>query len=233
MTEESCEANRINVRLEYFKLGPEYIKVVLWPLAVILLVIFFKDEVATIIKFREVAFAGVKIGQHVKDVNKNVQVELADIHQMIKELEATIKKNPGASEASRKIGKKIEVLSANLNKDISQLNTDQMGGATIADSRNEIGGTRTQAKLWEQKGFEFIIAKDVDKAIEAFSKSKANWPEYHNVAKIHQVLIERRPALIDSQASDYEQAWRKFAKLLLTDYSWGMTDNVRLRLRNL
>ena len=163
MTAESNEDRSVNTRLEYLKLGPDYIKVVLWPVVALFLVLLFKNEVATIVNDREVAFAGVKIGQRVKDVNKNVQVELADIHQMIKELETAVNHDPDVSKISQKIGKRIEVLSANLNKDISQLDNAGIGEGSTADSRNEIDGSRTQAKLWEQKGFEYIIAKDIDK----------------------------------------------------------------------
>lgn len=209
VTIRSNEDSSMNIRLEYLKLGPEYIKVVFWPVFAIFLLFFFKDELTTIVKDREVSFGGVKIGQKVKDVNKNVQVELADIHQMTNELEAAVKHDPNASRISIEIGKKLKALSANLNKDISQLDEAKVGKGLKIDSRNEIDGSRTQAKLWEQKGFEYIIAKDIDKAIEAFAKAETNWPEYHNVSEIHKALVERRQELVGSQSGSNDDAWRQ------------------------
>jgi len=79
------------------------------------------------------------------------------------------------------------------------------------------------AKEWEMLGFQRLISRDVESAIQAFSSAENIWPDYHNVSEILQLLLSNREVLMNRESPKWKDVYRK----ILTDYSWGMSQDVR------
>jgi hypothetical protein len=90
---------------------------------------------------------------------------------------------------------------------------------------------REEAVDLEVKGFQFIVSKDVDAALEAFAKAEKLWPSYHNVAEIRKLLNDNRAALIAAPKEGKSPAWTNVYQTLLSKYSWGMPADVQNKLR--
>ena len=92
------------------------------------------------------------------------------------------------------------------------------------------GSTREQAGDLELKGFTFLLEKDVDAALQAFTAAEKSWPTYHSVAEIRKLLADSRNTLIAAPKDGKSEAWSNLYRTLLTKYSWGMPDEVKKKL---
>jgi hypothetical protein len=83
------------------------------------------------------------------------------------------------------------------------------------------------AQDWELKGFDALVAKDVDTSIDSFTQAESLWPQYHNVAEIRSLLVSKREALKDPKSPE----WKTTYSRILSDYSWGMPPNVHEKFK--
>lgn len=92
-------------------------------------------------------------------------------------------------------------------------------------SENDMRGW--QAAALERAGFEAILARDFDAALEAFSEARRVWPTYNNVAE-----IQRRLAKLKKRGTPLDAAkWAEIDRALLTEFSWGMPPEIRAKFR--
>jgi hypothetical protein len=87
---------------------------------------------------------------------------------------------------------------------------------------NDLGA----ARLWESKGFMYLLDKDVNNAIEAFTNSENSYNQYHQAYEISRYLTENKSKLLDNTSEFWKTAYRKIA----TDYSWKMPLNIKNQL---
>lgn len=92
------------------------------------------------------------------------------------------------------------------------------------------GKPRDEAADWELKGFEFLVSKDADAALEAFANAEKLWPSYHNVTEIRRLLNDNRAALVAAPKEGKSPAWTSVYQTLITKYSWGMPADVKNKL---
>lgn len=85
----------------------------------------------------------------------------------------------------------------------------------------------------ERKGFEFIINKDVDSALQAFTDAEKLWPTYHNLAEIRKLLAASHDALAKAPKEGKSEAWTTFYTTLRTKYSYGMPADVQRKIDEL
>lgn len=82
------------------------------------------------------------------------------------------------------------------------------------------------AQSWEEKGFQYLLEKDVANAIDAFRNSEAATAQYHQVYEIARYLNQNKSKLSDRNSPFWDTAYRKIA----SDYSWGMPAHVKNRM---
>jgi len=210
----------------------DYIRTFIWPTVLAIVLLFYKDDVLEIVKTREIEVGTLKIGQRVNDLNQNVQAELADLRTFVEEIRASASDRSKVKDLSKQLADNIEVFEANLNKDIAQIQqetvTPQLTRKLQTQSTED---PRAQAQNWELKGFEYILSKDVDAAIEAFTKAEISWPAHHNVAEIKRLLVKNRDALGAARNDEKSAPWGQLYRTLLSEYSWGMPTSIRISLR--
>lgn len=84
------------------------------------------------------------------------------------------------------------------------------------------------SQTWEQKGFDFLLAQNIDEAIIAFSESEKAKPSYHMVYEIRNYLVKNRNTLKDRN----NEVWTSTYKWILTKASWGMPNAVKEAMKS-
>jgi hypothetical protein len=92
------------------------------------------------------------------------------------------------------------------------------------------GETRDDASSWESKGFSFLLNKDAQAALDAFSHAEKLWPSYHSVAEIKKLLQDNQAALNAAPKEGKSEVWVNFYRTLVTKYSWGMPADIKDKL---
>jgi hypothetical protein len=210
----------------------DYIKVFMWPMVLLIVILFYKEDVSKILNERQIEIAGLKLGPRVAEIKENVQVELEDIRKLVKEIQSSSSESSKVSSVSKDIITRIDGLNTGIDKEISLLR--QEAGNVQQSSKQNLPTTsdnKSMARIWEAKGFEFLVTKDIDLAIDAFTKAEGFWGDYHNVAEIKRLLIKNRDKLIESKNTVEDGPWKHLYKTLLSKYSWGMPMDVRVKLR--
>lgn len=206
----------------------EYGKTFIWPALIVALLIVFNSEIHDILKGGGWSVGPVKVEQRVNVMATAVQNQfLAQ-----KDLATKIQENSGdqakVKEYADKLIENIKASQQGLSKDVDQLKAvipaQQSGAGEQVPTTKERPAT---AQDWELKGFEALVAKDVDTAIDAFAQAESIWPQLHNVAEIRSLLVSKREALKDPKSAE----WRATQLKILSDYSWGMPPNVREKLK--
>ena len=209
----------------------DYIRVLLWPGVVLFVIVVFQDDVRKIVAEREVEILGVRIGDRVEEIESRALAEIDEIQSL---LAAQQDSNAEVNSAiSQDVNTKLERLQVNLSRDIEQVRSAEQAGRALSpvDTRqliNDTGASRAdRAEAAERRGFEALIDRDVDRALEAFDEAWSIWPDYHNVSEIRQLLRDWQGRLSDPASSAWPQLYRE----IVARYSWGMPSDLREAIR--
>lgn len=203
----------------------EYIKVFVWPLLLLVGVLLFRPQIVEIMSTRELSIGSLTVGKKIEGIGNSMQQQLAIQKRYIEEIEAHADNPALVRENARWLLGVIPTVQKNVGQDIVALQQEIQTGA--APARGASTASPKTARDWEQKGFEALLAKDVDAAIGAFSQAEALSPTYHNVAEIHRLLADKRDAL---KAKDAD--WKSVYRPIVARYSWGMPAEVLSRLKD-
>ena len=207
----------------------DYLRALLWPTVVLVLVLVYQDDVRTILQEREVDIFGLRIGERVAQIESQAMAEIEDIRLLLNERQAAAQGGEATANLSADIEAKLDALARNLSREIAQVQAttpappeaDPGPPPQTTPSRGE------RAAAAERRGFEALIERDLEAALDAFDEARRIWPEYHNVYEIGRLLRQRRDELQAASA----QAWPQLYRDILTDYSWGMPQDLRATLR--
>jgi len=238
-TERKMNDEHVQNSYEGAKLVLEYIRVFMWPIVLIIALFLFKEDVAKIFREREIEVAGLKIGQRINAVKENLnnieanaQIELTDIRELVEELKTVAVQSPASiPQASDKVTEKIEALSANLDKKVGQLRQETMTVQEDLPQEQSPSNQKQLAKPLELQGFQELLAKNIDGAIAAFTEAEMFWPDYHNVAEITRLLLSERNKFSASSNTADDIVWKELYTTLLSQYSWGMPEDIRKKFR--
>lgn len=207
----------------------EYLKVFIWPALLLVGVLMFQPQIVEILNSREWSIGPVTVGKKIEEIGNSMQQQLAVQKRYIEQIEANANDPVLVRENARWLLGVIPTVQKNVGQDIVALKNEiQVGGA--APARGVTSAPQESAKTardWELKGFEALLAKDVDAAISAFSQAEALSPTYHNVAEIHRLLADKREVLKVKNAD-----WKSVYKSIAGRYSWGMPAEILNRLKN-
>ena len=189
----------------------EYLKVLMWPLIVVVGFAFYSDQFFEIIESREVDVFGLKIGNQVDEIASSYKAELEDLKAQMSE--------PDQSSLLRK----VENIEANLERELAQVKLSAIGEGTgsAAQTRSE------QVARLERAGFVAMMNQNVGAAIAAFSAARTIWAGYHNVSEIEALLVKGESQLA---AADNSLAWQNLYQVVMAQYSWGMPADIRQRM---
>jgi len=197
----------------------EYLKVFVWPVLLLVGVLMFKPQIVDILNTRELSIGSLTVGKKIEGIADSMQQQLAVQKRYIEQIEANADNPALVRENARWLLGVIPTVQKNVGQDILAIKNEIQAGGTTA-ARGVVSAPQESLKTardWELKGFEALLAKDVDAAISAFSQAEALSPSYHNVAEIHRLLADKREVLKAKNAD-----WKSVYKPIAGRYSWGM-----------
>lgn len=215
----------------------EYIKVFVWPLLLLVGVLMFRPQIVEIMNTRELSIGSLTVGKRIEGIGESMQQQLAVQKRYIEMIEANADNPALVRENARWLLGVIPTVQKNVGQDIVAITNEIQTGPT-APARGIVSAPKESPKTardWEVRGFEALLAKDVDAAINAFSQAEALSPTYHNVAEIHRLLVDKREALKanDSDRKSAKDAdWKSVYKPIVGRYSWGMPAEILNRLKD-
>lgn len=181
----------------------------------------------------------------VETLQASYERELAAVRDEIQTGDGQSAEPPAQSEAVTRVAEdidlKINSLRENLDREVQQIQqtatraplpqqqqiepTQQQPTAAPAEPAPTTRGE--QAAAFERAGFEAILDRDFEAALEAFSEARRTWSTYHNVAEIqrHLAKLKKKGTPID------EAKWAAIDRAILTEFSWGMPPDLRERFR--
>lgn len=199
--------------MEMAKLVLDYIKALMWPMILAIVLFMYSDEVLEIISTREVDAFGLKLGGTLDNLAETYEAEIAVLKSQIAEFESNNEGQKG------ELISKLNSISSNVRQDLTALRSK------VESPSNDVTTNKEEAMAAEQQGFEALKNKNIDLAIAQFAIAKEKWPNYHNVDELH-TLLNRMRGQLRSPAQ-----WQKLYQTILTNYSWGMTKSVRAELQ--
>jgi hypothetical protein len=210
-------------------LALEYIKVFVWPLLLLVGVLMFRPQIVEIMSTRELSIGSVTVGKRIEGIGESMQQQLAVQKRYIEEIEANADNPALVRENARWLLGVIPTVQKNVGQDVAAIQNEIQAGTT-APARGATSTVRESsqsARDWELKGFDALLAKDIDAAISAFAQAEALSPTYHNVAEIHRLLADKQDVLKAKNAD-----WKLVYKPIVGRYSWGMPADILSRLKD-
>jgi tetratricopeptide (TPR) repeat protein len=237
-------------RYEFGRLILDYLRTFMWPVVIVAFAIFYFEDVVELIRGREVKVLGVEIGPAVAQLQETTEQELTDLQALVADLRANYRRELEAAntrgevegavaapvseetqEAAQAVETKLSSLRANLDREAQALREataqqalPQQTALPPDPPSSAVAATRAdEAAAFERAGFEAILERRLDDAIEAFERARAVWPDYHNVDEIAAYLSEVRATEAPLDAA----SWAAIDRIILTRYSWGMPAHLR------
>lgn len=99
--------------------------------------------------------------------------------------------------------------------------------APVVDSS---GSPHSEAANLERKGFDAIVAKDAETALEAFTQAETLWPNYHNLSEIKKLLEDNRAALTAASRDGKSEPWSNLYRTLISKHAYGMPPDIKKAL---
>ena len=255
---------------ELGRLVLDYIRTFMWPAVLLLVAVFYWDDLMSVVRERQVNVFGIEIGpavERLQQVEATAQQELKDVAALVDALKASYQEDlqaaleqiraeggtpetlPGPDRSAvvaHDIDAKLASLQQNLGREVQQIQqavtqapaTPAPGAsappaaqpATPSAAKPVKQTTETRAEpvvALERQGFEAILERDIDAALDAFTEARRLWPDYHNVAEIQRYLAQLQKSRPSLEPSD----WVNINRTILTEYSWGMPPDIRAELR--
>ena len=208
----------------------EAIKILLWPILIVIAAIWLQADVVEILKSRTWKIGIIEVGDRIETLENTVQEEL--IRQ--KDYLDKIQNNSSDADTVRKY---VQLALSSIKNAQSGVKKEIQTIQEAIPERRQLQPVSPQtteekpnnAKGWEHLGFNKLVEKEIEDAIEAFTKSEKLWPDYHNVSEIRRLLVKKRENLEEKDSLE----WATLYETILEKYSWGMPSDVRRQLQQL
>lgn len=196
--------------MDFARLFLEYIKALVWPIILCIVLAGYGPQIFEILKTRDVNAFGLSVSGSLDSLEQNYEQEIADLKRQIAAMEG------GNSETKDQLISKLDNISGNVRQELSTLRVEVQN-----PSETVISNKKLLAQAAERRGFEAIVDGDVTQALAEFSAAKEYWPTYHNVSEIH-ALLQRNSRTLTTPAE-----WAKLCSTIIDQYSWGIPADLR------
>jgi len=214
----------------------EAVKILIWPVLIVIGVIWLGNDFREILKSRTFKIGGVlEVGERVSALQGGLQNELISQKDALNKILSHSADPAKVHEVATAALNNIENAQKETTKEIQAiqrtipqaLQTESGQPAERPVQQETTARNLRTAKDWEIRGFKQIVAWDAAAAIEAFSEAEKLWPDYHNVAEIRQLLIKNKEALGTKESP----RWKEVCRKILSEYSWGIPPDVRQEIQ--
>jgi hypothetical protein len=212
----------------------EIIKVFIWPVLIVLAVMWLGTDLKEILKSRTWKIGVVEVGDRISNLKDSMQDSLLVQKDYLAKINANAV-NPGkVKELTTAAIQDIENTQKGVKKEIQNIQDVIPQRSIIPTEELSVSPRQkfektgpTSARDWELQGFKYILERDVSAAINSFSEAEKNWPNYHNVAEIRRGLVSEKQTLISKESPK----WKELYQHLLNELSWGMPADVRQQMQ--
>lgn len=204
----------------------EYLRAFAWPVVVLVILGLYGKDLIGMVGERGFEAFGVRFGPRIEEVQEQVEAELADVRHLLE-------RQKSAPEGEREqitedLTNKVEKLGENVTRAVDQIRQfEEPEPAGRQAAAQASIGRRTDAQRLTRDGFQALIDRDAGRALAVFDEAHELWPTYQNVAEIRALLRREIERLQDKDSA----AWKEVYRRILTDYSWGMSQQERATLR--
>jgi len=209
----------------------EIIKIFLWPTLITFAVIWLGPDLKEILKNRTWKIGVVEVGDRIN----NLQESMQDALMLQKDYLIKIKVNSASSDKVKELAENaintIDNSQKGVKKDINNIQQalpqKPLVESAITTDKNVIQEGKkldpNSARSWELNGFKYILSRDIEPAIQAFSEAEKIWPDYHNVGEIRNLLVSNHQALETKDSAKWKECYQR----ILKDLAWGMPQKIR------
>ncbi|CAM1371653.1 hypothetical protein [Tenacibaculum xiamenense] len=184
--------------------------------------------VASILGYSFLIYHSFSLGNQVQVLDKDITTKKNEIEQLesiraekvkdLIELENQILEITSTSKDTNTVKKGKELMTK------KGIPTSTHFEVTKKENRN-----LQKAKEYEILGFDYLLQKEVQKAIDAFIKSENSYNSYHQVYEIARYLGKNKSRLADKNSPH----WKKVYRSILKNYSWKMPKKYREEFKKL
>ena len=165
------------------------------------------------------------IDKEYKDSTDTLKVYKDTLLQLQKQLKNT--NTVDSSKVQQQI-KHYEEKMNNLNEDLDT----KFGSVSQAINTAVATHSKTDdAEMWEEKGFDYLVSRDIDNAIDAFKKSEKSYPGFHSVYDIYTKVLLPNQAALENKGDD--ETWKNVYTVIYKSYTWKLDGSIIKRLREL
>lgn len=206
----------------------EALKILLWPGIVIIAALWFGSDLKEMLKNRSWKIGIVEMGEKIETLEGSVQEQLI----VQKDYLSKINKKATNADSVRMLTEEailaIENAQQGVKREIQNIQNAVPDAVQPQQTSNsdESSGSLT-AQQWEKTGFNFIVDRDVEQAIEAFTEAEKKRPDFHNVSEIRRLLVNKKENLNDVDSDGWKPVYEK----ILKDFSWGMPSGIRPKMK--
>lgn len=212
MTEEN--KSKIEIILEFLKV------LLSWPTVVIFFLFYFQDSVIHILKNRNLEVGGIfKITGKIDSLDESIKTQLIKQRDELNLIKKFATNPDKVIHYSNVLISSLDGFEKGVEEEIKAIQTNIQKSENVTPDNSINAGSEPKTVIdWELLGFEFILNKDVNNAIYAFTEAEKISPAYHNVVEIKSLLKKDKHSLENSKSSEWKTIYQK----ILSKYSWGM-----------
>ncbi len=208
----------------------EYIKAFVWPVFIIAFVLVFPDLQNRKVKIGNLVEFGDRVGSLEKTIQQQLISQKDDLKLINENADSPAKVREYVNKlllslenAQKGVKKEAVSISADIQRPSQQETLRQVSNK----NRENIQSTSTTALDWEEQGFDYLLKRDLENALHAFTEAEAIWPDFHNVAEIRNLLDREK----NSKGRNASEKWKYVYSEILTKYSWGVPSNSRKEMQ--
>jgi len=257
---EAAMAGETDRRYELGRLVLDYIRTFMWPAVLLLIALFYWEDLISVVKERQVSVFGVEIGpavERLQQVEATTQQELQDVAVLVEALNASYQQDleaaieqlraeggttsaalpqpERAAVVAQDIDAKLSSLQQNLDREVQQIQ-ESVSQAPPGGNSSEAPTSPAPQTGGTRADRAAVLERTGFEAIlrrDLPAALKAFTEARMVWSDYHNVAeIQRYLAQVQKSSEPLDDAaWARINRIILTEYSWGMPADVRGELR--
>ena len=207
----------------------EAIKIFLWPALILATIVWFGNDLKDMLKNRSFKIGLVEVGDRISNLEGSVQGGLISQGDYLNQILENAGDSAKVSEIANRALQDIRNAQIGISKEIKNISKAVPEiTQTTPEQPKSTSSQGLTAQEWEERGFQALLARDINGLIHALTESEKIRPDLHNVYEIRRLLLKYQESLQDPDSDD----WTIVYKDILSKYSWGLPSNYKQQMEN-
>jgi len=207
----------------------EAIKIFLWPVVILVAIIWFGNDLKDMLNNRSFKIGLVEVGDRISTLEGSVQGGLISQKDYLDQILENADDSSKVRELTEKAIQAIENAQVGIKKEIQNISMAVPEfSETIPEQKSKASTKPLTATEWEDRGFEALLNRDINVVILALTEAEKIMPDLHNVSEIRRLMVKNKDQLTDPESGN----WKIVYERVLKEYSWGMPTYYRQQMEN-